>query len=239
MSLDSLFPERPDLKLSETFSSSSMFRLSVRRAMREDVFDTTPQYANMSDKARKMLLLPDSSLQGSWNCQSLNANVTEGEAEPNSLRMTKLTAVLSTHLGPNAPTGDEFMQAIGNLCGPNPSHHWIDIVGVLHRRIPHSWHQDTGSSPNNLHTVLLGFPAEDHYDGPGVFSHNVKLTRERLADPGHPPNEPVLYPTLEVDQDYVVRPRFCRGKELLLFRDVDVLHSAPDVAYRASVMRFM
>lgn len=198
--------------------------------MREDIFDSTPTYSGMSEKARRILLLPDSSLQGSWRCE------TEGD----ELRMKKLTEVLKSNLGETAPTGDEFMEKIGSLCGSKPSTHWIDIVGIVERYIPHSWHQDTGRSHNgNTFTVLLGFPKNDNYDGVGVFSHAVKLKYERVAADDHPLNEPVVYPNLSIDEKYVVRPTFTRGREILLFRDVDVIHSSPDVAFRASVMRFM
>eukprot|EP00957_Ditylum_brightwellii_P116441 8881804-Ditylum_brightwellii.AAC.1 len=160
--------------------------------MREDIFDTTPTYHRMSDKARKMLLLPDSSLQGSWKCENGGWSFpSDGTEKEGQLRMKKLTSVLKQYLGTNAPTGDEFMDTIGSLCGPKPSTHWIDIVGVLDRRIPHSWHQDTGRSRNNnTRTVLFGVPPKDNYDGIGVFSHVVKLERERLASDTHPLNEP-------------------------------------------------
>ena len=242
MSLDDLFP---DLDISEIFCKNGSFRQELRNAMREDIFDSTPAYSGMSEKARRMLLLPDSSLQGSWNCrQFINGNSENGnESEHNEgpqLRMKKLTQVLSTHLGNDAPTGDEFMEKMGSLCGSKPSTHWIDIVGIVDRTIPHSWHQDTGRSHNgDSCTVLLGFPREDDYDGVGVFSHAVKLKRERVAKEDHPQNEPVVYPKMVIEEEYIVRPRFAKGSEVILFRDIDVLHSSPDIAYRESVMRFM
>ncbi|KAL3804404.1 hypothetical protein HJC23_011332 [Cyclotella cryptica] len=243
MSLDELFP---NLQFSEKFNADGEFRDSLRSAMREDIFDSTPAYMGMSEKARRMLLLPDSSLQGSWNCKQFveMAATANGDREENSsqpqLRMRKLTNVLKSSLGESAPTGDEFMEKIGSLCGSKPSTHWIDIVGIVDRRIPHSWHQDTGRSPNgDTFTVLLGFPKEDNYDGVGVFSHAVKLKYERVAKDDHPINEPVVYPGLQIDEEYIVRPKFAKGKEILLFRDIDVIHSSPDVAFRSSVMRFM
>lgn len=60
-SLDELFP---NCGFSETFASSAEFRTELRNSMREDIFDTTPTYHGMSAKARQVLLLPDSSLQG-------------------------------------------------------------------------------------------------------------------------------------------------------------------------------
>ena len=207
--------------------------------MREDVFDSTPAYAGMSGKVRTMLLLPDSSLQGSWNCKQFTQDA-DGEGEETSVRMKKLTSVLKEHLGDKAPTGDAFMETIGNLCGSKPTTHWIDIVGITDRKISHSWHQDTGRSHGgDTMTVLLGFPKEDNYDGVGVFSHAVKLKYERVASDEHPNNEPVLYSGLEVEEKYIVQPRFAQGSEIIMFRDIDTLHSAPNVSYRASVMRFM
>ena len=236
-SLDALFP---NLDFSFHFNTNSTFRNAIRNSIREDIFDTTPSYANMSEKARRMLLLPDSSLQGSWSCDSTTSTTPTNDEDINGdairgdnnhlLRMKRLTEVLVAHLGPNAPTGDAFMTTIGNLCGSHPSTHWIDIVGIMDRKISYSWHQDTGRSKGgNSRTVLLGFPREDNYDGTGVFSYAVKLKYERHAPIDHPINEPIVYPKLVEDG----------GGKIIMFRDVDVLHSAPEVAYRASVMRFM
>ncbi|KAL7473240.1 hypothetical protein ACHAXS_013672 [Conticribra weissflogii] len=238
ISLDALFP---GFDFSEKFCSNCEFRSELRNAIREDIFDSTPAYSGMSEKARKMLLLPDSSLQGSWNCKQFLQCSTDGEnGQGSKIRMKQTTAVLKNYLGEKAPTGDEFMEKIGSLCGSKPSTHWIDIVGIVDRRIPHSWHQDTGRSPNgDTQTVLLGFPKDDNYDGCGVFSHAIKLKYERLAKEDHPPQEPVVYPKLAVDDEYIVRPRFAKGCEIIIFRDIDVLHSSPDIAYRSSVMRFM
>ena len=224
LSLDSLFP---NLYFSQKFCTNTQFREALRNSMREDIFDSTPSYEDMSEKARRMLLLPDSSLQGSW------------KGREQMTRMKKLTAVLTNYLGDSAPTGDSFMEKIGQLCGSKASTHWIDIVGVTDRMISHSWHQDGASQGNDTMTVLLGFPKEDNYDGVGVFSHAVNLKYERIAPDDHPPFEPVLYSNLLIDDEYVVKPRFAEGKEIIMFRDIDCLHSAPDVAYRTSVMRFM
>jgi hypothetical protein len=288
-SLDTLFP---GFQLSELFASSTLFRNDLRDAIREDIFDTTPSYHHLSDKARRILLLPDSSLQGSWQCQTLSGTprqwALQGESvvddkdhhlpadnsdtahRHSSLRMTRLTKVLQAYLGPTAPSGDEFMDTIGGLCRkPNLTTvaHWMDIVGVQKRRVPHSWHQDTGKSSDNCRTVLWGFPPTDYYDGVGVFSHVIKLSHEQWK----PSNDeldadtqsmvldqPIVYPdaklkaavaaqqreSQDVQDDgaldsYIVRPRFAVGQEIIAYRDVDVLHSSPDIAYRTSLMRFM
>lgn len=278
-SLDDLFP---GLYFSRLFASSTPFRTALRNAMREDIFDTTPGYHGLSDKARRVLLLPDSSLQGSWQCRAdeegrvgwahrrrrpedsddndtsdettLRQEERQQQQQQPAPRMTRLTRVLHEYLGPEAPTGDAFMDTIGSLCGGSSSSssttHWMDIVGVMNRRVPHSWHQDTGRSDNHhnnrngIKTVLFGFPATDHYDGVGVFSHIVKLKHEQWAAAEHPPNQPVLYGGVQLlhnnlSDDCIVRPRFAQGREFIVYRDVDVLHSSPDVTYRTSVMRFM
>ena len=230
LGLDELFPELGDsLNFSHLFCTTDL-SVRMREAIRMDVFHTTPTYANLSEKARNMLLLPDSSLQGSWQCR-------RGGGE----RMKELTKVLSEYLGEQAPTGDEFMNKIGGLCGETSLNHWIDIVGVKNRKITHSWHQDTGNSSGGRKTVLLGFPQEPHFEGVGVFSHLVKLeTPAEVERSGEVHlDEPIVYTDETIADEYIVRPVFRQGCEIIRYRDVDVLHSAPDVTYRASLMRFM
>jgi hypothetical protein len=52
--------------LSALFNADAAFRDAMRLAIRHDIFYSTPAYAKLSDKAASILLLPDSSLQGSW-----------------------------------------------------------------------------------------------------------------------------------------------------------------------------
>jgi hypothetical protein len=227
MSLDDLFGS--ELGFSEKFNSDSSFRQALRMAIRQDIFDATPFYQNLSEKAASILLLPDSSLEGSWR----------KPADRKDLRMTQLNRVLQDAFGKEkAPTGDDVMHKIGSLCGTKPSTHWIDIYGIQDRKISHSWHQDCGRSTENSKTVLWGFPPEDSFQGCGVFSHFVPLSHECLAPDNHARMEPVLFEGT-VDEKYIVRPSYGPGRELLMYRDIDVLHSSPDVAYRTSVMRFM
>lgn len=54
----------------------------------------------------------------------------------------------------------------------------IDIVTAGRRKVAHSWHLDSGLE---MYTVMLGFPAENRYEGPGVFSHAAKLSHH-MAD---------------------------------------------------------
>mmetsp|Transcript_8517 Transcript_8517/g.16044 ORF Transcript_8517/g.16044 Transcript_8517/m.16044 type:complete len:414 (+) Transcript_8517:101-1342(+) len=240
LSLDDLFP---NMNFGNQFFTNGKFRNDIRNAMRRDIFFTTPAYANLSPKVASMMLDDDSSLQGSWNC--IPKNVPKDMMASIPQRMMRLTKVLQDTLGSEAPTGDEFMMKLGQLCGVNPSNHWIDIIGIKDRKISHSWHQDTGVSfdkSDNIgtskYTVMLGFPLEDEYTGCGVFSHVIKLDYQHLAPDGHNVNEPILFEGT-VDDSFIVRPIFTLGKEIIRYGDVDVLHSAPDVTYRQSVMRFM
>ena len=153
-------------------------------------------------------------------------------------RMIRLTKILREKFGDNASSGDELLHRIGALCGSQPSTHFIDIVGVQDRKLSHSWHLDTGVSPENSKTVLWGFPAVDDYSGSGVFSHLVPLRYECHAPDGHARMEPILFQGT-IDEQFVIRPSYAAGRELLIYRDIDVLHSSPDVTYRTSVMRFM
>jgi len=233
-SLDDLFP---NLDFSKVFHTNSTFRESIRSAIRRDIFNSTPGNNKISEKVAAIMLADESSLQGTWNI----ANV----------KMEALTQVMVDGLGESAPTGIEFMKTVGGLCGKNPSMHWIDIIGVKKRTISHAWHQDTGrlhpgvgGSGNtedgncDSFTVMLGFPCEDLFTGTGIFTHVVKLDREHYAPIDHNFNEPILFEG-RIEENFIVRPKFGLGSELVRFRDVDVLHSAPDVTYRTSVMRFM
>lgn len=276
-SLDDLFPSSLDLNFSHKFNTCQEFRDDLKQAMRMDVFLGESKNDNLSDKVKEILLHPDSSLQGSWTHLPLSnhSNDSDDDNEDSSsitmlhnykttLSMPRLTKVLSTYLGPNAPTGEQFMSTIAQLCNPTAletnsqsSYHWIDIIGIKNRQISHSWHQDTAILPlhtKHIYTVMLGFPPTDEYCGTGVFSHVVNLKYPRVRPPpsansnndnnndDHDYNmlagDPVLY-TPEIAQEYIIRPCYEPGKEILFYRDVDVLHSAPDVAYRSSVMRFM
>jgi hypothetical protein len=262
-SLNELFPTLNNI--SALFSASTSFRNDIRNAIRHDIFYSTPQYQNMSVKAQQILLLPDSSIQGTWKCDHYrHRNATS----TSSLRMIRLTATLQEYFGSDTDiTGDVFMETIGALCGPNRStsssdednsnpqqyHHWIDIVGIKHRRVTHSWHQDTGRSHGldcneqipKKRTLLWGFPCEDDYDGIGVFSHIIPLQREQIAMDTHPINVPIVYDDYILISnssgldEYIVRPTFRLGQEILVYSDTDVLHSAPDITYRTSCMRFM
>ena len=257
--------------LSQKFNADEAFRTDLRSAIRLDIFETTPFYAKLPEKAKAVLLLPDSSLEGSWRIPDCSASDSKEEgrdlppaAAPRMKHTTRvLNAALEEHYRKNEEhgasphqscrpwlTGDDLVRAIGSICGPSASTHWIDIHGVQNKKINHSWHLDAGVSPGNRRTVLWGFPPTSGYEGTGVFSHLVPLAEpfdELVAPTGSGGTTPAAAATTmdpvlfegTVDERHVVRPVYAPGKELLVYRDVDVLHSAPDVAYRTSVMRFM
>jgi hypothetical protein len=217
--------------LSAIFNNDEVFRNQLRKAIRQDIFDTTPFYANLSNKAAQVLLLPDSSLEGSWRPSGAKK----------SLRMVQTTGVLQQALGTKELNGDDLFASIGKLCGPDPTTHFIDIYGVQDRAINHAWHMDAASRHPDARTVIWGFPAENDYHGCGVFSHFLPLTRTCVAPTSHPRMEPLLFAG-QLSSEYtgsIVRPRYAPGRELMIFRDGDFLHSAPDVTYRTSLMRFM
>jgi hypothetical protein len=258
ISLDEMFP---GLNFSDLFDSSADFREELRHAMRQDIFYSNPAHGTLSEKVITMLLGDDSSVQGTWRCD-VDVDGDAGAASKKQDKMSRLTFVLTNYLGSKAPTGEQVMMKIGGLCsysGPSSSissstlnsqsgrvsGHYIDIVGRKDKTLNHSWHQDTGRSgdaqQDGIYTVLWGFPPTCGYSGTGVYSHMVKLSGPHLAPPDHPNNEPVLFPRLEkiLDDKFVVRPLYQKHSELLRFKDTCSLHSAPDVTYRSSVMRFM
>ena len=107
-----------------------------------------------------------------------------------------------------------------------------------------SWHQDSGLDQV---TVMVGFPPCDDYVGIGVFSHIFKLSH-RFPPPALA--KPRLLVCSEnsyscecmpsrIEDRYIVRPLYREGKEVMVYNDQDVYHSAPDRINRESVWRFM
>ena len=92
---------------------------------------------------------------------------------------------------------------------------WIDIRSRrdnTKRSFDHSWHQDSGL---DQFTAMVGFPPCDDYSGIGVWSHVIKL-RQRLPPPISP--GPRVF-TESFAQEYVVRPAYCRGREIMVYND--------------------
>jgi hypothetical protein len=98
--LDDLFP---GLDLLGRFCSDGSSRTAMRDAMREDVFESSLGYATMSEKARRMLLLPDSSLQGSWR---------RGGGRNDGAPMRRLTGMMRVHLAAARRRGPSSWRAL-------------------------------------------------------------------------------------------------------------------------------
>jgi hypothetical protein len=143
--------------------------------------------------------------------------------------------------------------ALTGTTGRNPLYIWEDTIGVMNRKIPHSWRQDpNGGSiqPGGQNVVLFGFPKESNYTGLGVFDHFIKLKpksndattstvmQEEIKNTPTSPPEPTVY-TGTVDETYIIRPQFTIGQEIVVYRNDRVLHSSPDIAWRTCAMKFL
>jgi hypothetical protein len=210
---DELFPKS---HLGDKFDNSAELRSDIRTAARKDFFvpDET-----LSEEANNKLKDPRSTLMSNWRKPCKYSHLTEA--------FRKHGVEL---------TGSEFIDKLTALCGNSPHvfGSWIDIVGIKDRYVAHSWHQDSGLEQC---TVMVGFPVSNNYDGIGVFSHAFKLSH-RLPAPANT-NEPRLWMEESVDEKYIVRPVYRRGKEVMVYDDRDIFHSAPDFAHRESLWRFM
>jgi len=130
-------------------------------------------------------------------------------------------------------------------------------VGKREKPLTHAWHQDSGLEH---FTVMVGFPAFNNYEGLGVFSHVVPLSSrlkvpqasggprtwplEELIDgskeQGHrlcESREDIM--ELQFEEKHIIRPTYRRGREILVYNDAEIFHSAPDYARRESLWRFM
>ena len=145
--LEELFP---GTGLADLFDEDGAFRTELRRAARDDMFVPNPKF---SDAANEQIKDLKASLMVGWR-----HSPTQFES------LTRLFEARGL-----APLdGPAFMGRIGALVsGSSVSGSLIDIVGITNKRIRHSWHQDNGLEGQI--TVMLGFPPEDRYEGPGVF----------------------------------------------------------------------
>ncbi len=266
-SLDDLFPNNA-YGLSEKFNTCASFRNRLRGAIRLDMIfgansddmEQPSMYNDMTDEQRYEEVEKNKILLGYWK------NPTRSTC--NNVQMKHTTNILQEYFGHQAPTGDEFIERIGSFCNSTQTpYHITDVSGVSAyqnkqqgEKTDHAWHQDYGSLQDkksitatkshdeesefpyqsNNH-VFFAFPATDNYEGTGVFPHLVKLRYEQWAKPKGAkapiPGKSFFYEG-RLQGKYIVRPKYEPGKELLIFRDIDVLHSSPDIQYRASVMRF-
>lgn len=219
-SLDELFPGSG---IGEAFDESAEFREALRMGARSDRVDESPVRWDLS-----------SSAQGTWR----------GGASDET------GAALGAALGAGAPSGEEFFTTLGSLTldGVGPATgHFIEIVGGpgARRKARYAWHQDRGGDDSAV-TVMVGFPSADNHRGCGVFSHVAPLshyvTNKEPEDNAHPRE---FYPErrfLDVDDvpdASIVRPEWCRGKEILVYSDARNIHTSPDIIHRDCLWRFM
>jgi hypothetical protein len=254
-SLDDLFPHANNNNnnmMSLVFNTNERFRDELRYAIRYDMISDTTIYGTLTEEQRKHDELQlNQPIIGYWKQQQQQQQQSPPRTD---LKMKRTTDVLYKYIGAKTPTGDEFIDTIGSLTrSEEPPYHWTDVVGVaatqnnrMGDKTIHAWHQDYGtlepSNPMNRH-VFFGFPPRNDYVGTGVFPHIIKLQHEQWKDDVVPTtsnrtNKPIFYRGDSIPKEYVVRPLYRPGREIVTFRDVDVLHSSPDIQYRQSIMRF-
>mmetsp|Transcript_13873 Transcript_13873/g.31456 ORF Transcript_13873/g.31456 Transcript_13873/m.31456 type:complete len:89 (+) Transcript_13873:221-487(+) len=88
---------------------------------------------------------------------------------------------------------------------------------------------------------MLGFPAEDDFEGTGVFTHFLRLShplRVELQGDGWVEGTPIVV-RLSPPERCILRPVYKPGQEVLVYRDSACLHSTPDVVHREAIWRFM
>ena len=221
-SLDALFPRSG---LGEAFDTDAVLRRAIRVATRTDLFATNPRWSDAANAAVRGL---HSTLVMDWRL-----------AERGMPQLDAAFAAAGVAL-----RGADFILGLGALCGGGadaPAGSLTDIVHNGRSAVAHSWHQDSGLFSN---TVMVAFADRDCYAGAGVFSHAVRLSHalrvpgqagaviewERSFAEGEAP---------PVAEELVVRPGSGRGKEVMVYCDAALLHSAPDKILRDAVWRFM
>ena len=222
-SLESLF----GYDFSECFHNDDEFRNNIRNSAR---LDFSIQDNTLSDEKNARINDPRASIMSSWKNNNNNY---------------KYLSKCFKDKGFERINGKDFIGNLTQFCENNNYNNidddnhdnafgsFMDIIGIKDRCLPHAWHQDSGL---NSYTVMLGFPTSSNYQGLGVFSHIVKL-KERLPPPQQ--SAPRILDTDYFPEEVILKPIFKKGCEILVYRDSDVFHSAPDVTYRESVWRFM
>jgi len=158
----------------------------------------------------------------------------------------RLGGMLSWYLGAAAPTADEFVDAFTALCGFDSC--WGRFKSFERKPPPGAleWHQDWACAElayayEKSRTVMFAFPARgsrasDH-EGTGIFSELVRLTHEFSTESLKGTSDYLGLSTEEMDmkaaaalgvsEEYVVRPVFRRGQEILVYKDAEHLHRSP------------
>jgi len=227
-SLEKLFPEAPGL--ADAFDEDAEFRAQLRWATREDLYDPIARFSKKVNERLK-------GMDGTLLCALRPPQKIE---EPR--RCAEMTKVLNKW-GLGELSGATFIERLFSLCGElsfkvqdreKASGSFSDIVtrgGGDHR-----WHQDSGWDKS---TVLMGFPPESRWQGVGTFSHIARLSHP-LPVPDKP--IPVVFSEMvcvgqRIPEDYIFRPVYCKGAEIVTYNDSKTMHSAPDRIDRESLWR--
>mmetsp|Transcript_16808 Transcript_16808/g.33143 ORF Transcript_16808/g.33143 Transcript_16808/m.33143 type:complete len:274 (-) Transcript_16808:61-882(-) len=221
LSLDSLYPEAEG-KLCDAWDQNAQLRLDIRKAGREDFYEDNPRFDEKRLKALKAISRDlGSSLMGYWDRDRPFPHITQALA----------------HNGFPAVSGELFVSRMAGLCTGDGGEHtfgsWMEIVGRP-KGSEHGWHQDSGLLQD---TAMLGFPNNNGYEGEGVFSHVIELSH-RMPEPETEVPGPVVIDG-RFPEEHIIRPVFAKGREIIVYRDCDVLHSAPDKVTRDCLWRFM
>ena len=155
----------------------------------------------------------------------------------------RLGDVLRLHVGARAPTADEFVGNISALCGD----HWGGFTSFESKEPPPGaleWHQDWAAADMSYafdacRSVMLAFPAKgstDH-EGEGILTELVQLSHEFSTESlkksegygGMSTGEQdrKAASDLGVSDEHIVRPRYGRGQEILVYKDAEHLHRSP------------
>eukprot|EP00238_Polyblepharides_amylifera_P004386 CAMPEP_0196576044 /NCGR_PEP_ID=MMETSP1081-20130531/5402_1 /TAXON_ID=36882 /ORGANISM="Pyramimonas amylifera, Strain CCMP720" /LENGTH=448 /DNA_ID=CAMNT_0041894539 /DNA_START=80 /DNA_END=1426 /DNA_ORIENTATION=+ len=218
-SLEELFP---GTGLANKFDTNAQFRADLHQAARDDLFVPSPKFsAEVNDRIKSA----GSTLCVAWT-------LAEKQACGNITKLFSENGILLD--------GNEFVLKLGELIqrGGVTTGSLTDIVDI-NKHVNHSWHQDSGLDQV---TLMMGYPSENEYTGPGVFSHVVKLSHS-LKQIGRE-GEVIEYEKfksapLSIPEKYILRPVYSKGKEVMVYNDSSILHSAPDFANRKAVWRFM
>ena len=140
----------------------------------------------------------------------------------------------------------------------------IDIVGVKDKKVNHSWHQDSGleqlwwwvslaviilrvsfshaiqlshrlSIPENIDEPRLWIQMRDFFSNTGNPDNIRTDPNSRTVGTKQPSDKQTNPWALPVDEKYILRPMYWREREIMVFDDRDISHSAPDFADRQPV----
>lgn len=225
--LDELYPEAPGLV--KAFNCDAEFRHRIREVMREDLFRPVPKLSEeMNCELRDLftdLAKPH-----------VKAPLTEtGEDGRCCLRpLPHLTEEFAAR--GLALTGEAFVERLLQLGALTDSGRFSDLVGKAHTG--HRWHQDHGE---DRYTVMLGFPPESNFAGEGVFSHVIRLShplRLPKTTDGWTSGTPIVV-NFPAPEEFIFRPIYRPGQEVIVYKDSACLHSSPDTMNREGLWRFM